>query len=360
MWFIGYWTHGRFLQDTDDATIDADQQAVTNRVAGYVDEIYVADNQVVHRGDPLVRIDDGHPRAQIDQALGQVEQGRASIQQAEAQIVQQRATIAQNQAQLAGSVVQAAFYTREADRYAPLAASGAETREKYDQMRQNRDQALATVAQNRAAVAAARRQILVLRAQAAQGLAQVHQAQAQVRANRVDVDATLIRANLDGRIGSKTATVGQYIAAGTRLMTVVPVEGLYVVANFKETQLGIMRVGQPVTIEVDALKNNTLHGWVESFSPGTGAQFALMPPNNATGNFTKIVQRVPTRIRLDAGPEVRRVLVPGMSVTVTVDTIGARDDTDRFKAEEKRDKPAAKRDTEQRNRQLRDIERSEQ
>jgi membrane fusion protein (multidrug efflux system) len=133
----------------------------------------------------------------------------------------------------------------------------------------------------------------------------------------------LVRASMDGRVGDKTVRVGQYVQPGTAMMTVVPVQNIYLVANFKETQLSRMRAGQPATIKVDALGGKALHGVVESFSPGTGAQFALFPPNNATGNFTKVVQRIPTRIRIDAGPQARKVLAPGLSATVSVDTYGA-------------------------------------
>jgi membrane fusion protein (multidrug efflux system) len=128
---------------------------------------------------------------------------------------------------------------------------------------------------------------------------------------------------MDGRVGDKTVRVGQYVQPGTALMTVVPVQNIYLVANFKETQRSRMRAGQPATIKVDALGGKALRGVVESFSPGTGAQFALFPPNNATGNFTKVVQRIPTRIRIDASPQARTVLAPGLSATVSVDTYGA-------------------------------------
>ncbi len=141
----------------------------------------------------------------------------------------------------------------------------------------------------------------------------------------------MLRAPIAGRVGDKTVTVGQFVSAGTRLMSLVPLDKLYVVANFKETQLALMRVGQPATIKVDALDGTELVGRVESLSPGTGAQFSLLPPQNATGNFTKITQRVPVRIALDATPAVRALLVPGLSVTVTVDTIGAKGDLKRIR-----------------------------
>jgi membrane fusion protein (multidrug efflux system) len=147
---------------------------------------------------------------------------------------------------------------------------------------------------------------------------------------------TVIRSTLAGRVGDRAVRVGQYVQPGTRLMTIVPVQDLYIDANFKETQVGLMRAGQPATIRVDALPGTDLHGTVASFSPGTGSQFALLPPQNATGNFTKIVQRVTVRIRLDAGRETRSVLVPGFSVTVRVDTRSGRDAERRIERENER------------------------
>jgi len=323
IWLAHYWTRGRFVESTNDAYIQADQLTVATRVSGFVDQVLVRDNQSVRAGQPLVRVDDRDPRAKMDQALAQVDQGRASVMQAQAQIRQQEAQIAQLKAQLAGAKTQARFAERQAARYGPLAASGAETAEKYDQMRQNGDEANATMAEDRAAVLAATRQIDTLKAQILTANAKIEQAQAEVRQARVDLDATLVRASMDGRVGDETVRVGQYVQPGTAMMTVVPVQTIYLVANFKETQRARMRAGQPATIKVDALGGKALRGTVESFSPGTGAQFALFPPNNATGNFTKIVQRIPTRIRIEAGPEARKVLAPGLSATVSVDTYGA-------------------------------------
>ncbi|MEG8174458.1 HlyD family efflux transporter periplasmic adaptor subunit, partial [Xanthomonas hortorum pv. gardneri] len=156
---------------------------------------------------------------------------------------------------------------------------------------------------------------------------------------RVAVEDTLLTSRIRGRVGDKTVQVGQFLGAGTRTMTIVPQQSLYLVANFKETQVGLMRPGQPAEIEVDALSGVKLHGKIESLSPGTGSQFALLPPENATGNFTKVVQRIPVRIRVLAGDEARKVLVPGMSVEVTVDTRSAKDAKQR--AEEESDRVQA-------------------
>ncbi len=321
-WGYQWWTHGRFVESTDDAYLQADQVAASPRIAGRVEKVFVVDNQTVQAGDPLVQIDDRDYRARLEQAQAQADQGRAAVAQAEAQIHQQDAQIASAQAQLDGVRAEARFAEHEAVRYTQLAATGAGTEQRADQTRQNRDQARAQVEQTSAALLAAQRQVGTLQAQIQQARAQIEQAEALARAAQVDLDSTLVRASIDGRVGDRSVRAGQFVQAGTRMMSLVPVQDIYLVANFKETQISRMRPGQPVTISVDVLGGKDLHGVVDSFSPGTGAQFALIPPSNATGNFTKIVQRVPVRIRLEAGPEARQVLVPGLSVVAAVDTSG--------------------------------------
>ena len=166
----------------------------------------------------------------------------------------------------------------------------------------------------------AQTQIDATSAQIAQARAQVEAAQASLRQAQLDVNDTTLYSPIAGRVGDRSVRIGQYVQPGTRLLTVVPVQSVYLEANFKETQIGHMMPGQRATLHVDALRGVDLHGVVDSFAPGTGAQFALLPPENATGNFTKIVQRVPVRIRVDADPQTRSLLLPGLSVTVDVDT----------------------------------------
>jgi membrane fusion protein, multidrug efflux system len=321
--WLHWWVVGRFVESTNDAFLQADQVTVSPRVGGYVEAVLVSDNQEVAAGQPLARIEANDAQARYDQTRAQVGQGQAAIAQAQAQIRQQQAQVAQAQAQLAASRSTAAFAARQVDRYGPLAQSGAETGEHLDQLRQNRDQAQAQNAAAAAQLLAAQRQIDTLQAQIAVSKAQVEQAAAQARQARINLDDTLIRASIAGRVGDRTVRQGQFVQPGTPLMTLVPVQSVYLVANFKETQLARMRAGQPATVKVDALGGRTLRGVVDSFAPGTGAQFALIPPNNATGNFTKIVQRVPVRIRIDADPALRARLVPGLSVEAAVDTRGA-------------------------------------
>lgn len=333
IWLFRWWTHGRFVESTNDAYLQADQVVVSAKVAGTVEEVFVADNQSVRVGDPLVRIDASSSQARVEQARAQVGQARATIAQYEAQIREQQATIDQAVATVGGAEAQRRYNQTEVDRYAPLAASGAESAEKLSQMTSNRDQAVATLRQNEASATQARRRIATLHAQVAVAEAQAVQAEAQAKQAQVDVDSSLIRASIDGRVGDRQARVGLAAQVGTRLLTVVPVQSVYLVANFKETQIGLMREGQPASIKVDALDGDKIDGTVDSFSPATGATFALIPANNATGNFTKIVQRVPVRIRIDAGPEARKVLVPGLSVVVAVDTLGQKDDRRRRERE---------------------------
>ena len=336
VWLGHWWLVGRFIETTDDAYLQADSVTIAPKVSGYVTDVYVADNQAVKAGDPLVKLDARQYQVSLDQSSATVDARAADIQHAQAQIDQQHANIAQAEAQEQVARVSLRHARDEVARYTPLAATGAETTEHLAELTSTRDQAEATLAADAAAVAAARSQIGALTAQLAQASAQLEAARANAAQSKLDLDNTVVRSALDGRVGDRTVRVGQYVQPGTRMLTVVPVQNTYLTANFKETQIGRMRAGQPVELHVDALPDHTLHGVVDSFSPGTGAQFALLPPENATGNFTKIVQRVPVRIRIDTGPRTRKLLLPGMSVTVDVDTRSARDDDHRIDAENHR------------------------
>lgn len=335
IWFIRYQSHGKYVQETNDAFIQADSITVSPKISGYVEQVFVRDNQDVKKNQPLVRIDPRDYRAQASQYQAQVDVAEANADNVRAMIGEQEAAVAQAQAQLASASNDAWFAASEVARYTPLAATGAETREKLSELRNSAAKAANTVTAQRAAVLTAQRRIASLRAQVRQAQAQGESARAQLSAASVNVGSTILRASADGRVGDRTVRAGQFVQSGTRLMSVVPLSSLYITANFKETQIGLMRAGQPVTISVDALDGTDLRGHVESISPGTGAQFSILPPQNATGNFTKIVQRVPVRIAIDAGPEARHVLVPGLSVTVSVDTINAKGEQGRIAEQEK-------------------------
>lgn len=335
IWFYQYWTVGRFEESTNDAYLQADAVVVAPKVAGYVEKIFVTDNQAVKAGDPLFQIDQRDYRAQVTQAVAQINAADATARSLQAQIAEQQAAIEGARARVLSAQSDLELARTIEARYKALSETGAEARETYGEKRAQLANAIAQLKTREAELSSAERRIASLKAQIGQSEAQAQGATALRDAAGVDLSSTLVRASIDGRIGDKTVQLGQFVQPGTRTMSIVPVDKVYVVANFKETQVGMMRVGQPVKIEVDAFEGIELRGKVESFSPGTGAQFSLLPPENATGNFTKIVQRIPVRISVDATPETRALLVPGMSVTATVDTRSARGSLKKIEAEQK-------------------------
>ncbi len=321
---IGYgirWlTYGRYIESTDDAYLRADTVTVAPRVNGYVDQVYVVDNQIVKANDPLVRIDLRNYQALLNQQDATVEARDADIKAAEKSDHPGRSHREQAEAQLVGAQANAKFARDEADRYKGLRDAGVETDQRYAQAINERNQTAASVLGAQANVKVAQRQLETLRSQMNQVRAQLAAAKASSNTARLNLDDTIVRASIDGRIGDKTVQVGQYVQPGTRLMSVVPVQDIYLVANYKETQVRGMRVGQKATVKVDAIGSQEIPGVIQSFAPGTGAQFALLPPENATGNFIKIVQRVPVRIKLNPSKDIAPRLVPGLSVSVDIDT----------------------------------------
>lgn len=324
IWYYRNETYGQYQQSTDNAYVAADSVVVAPKVAGYVDRVLVTENQAVREGDALAQLDIRDYRAQSNQVTAQIAATLAGADTVRAQQREQDAAIDQARAQLAAATAQAALAGEQVARYRPLAATGAEPREKLDQLRAQAREAQAQVAAARAGLLAAQRRLGTLGEQIEQADSQANAARAQLEAARLNLSATTLRASITGRVGDLTVRAGQYVQPGQRLMSVVPTDRIYVTANFKETQLGLIRRGQPVALEIDALPDLELEGRVESIAPGTGAEFSILPPQNATGNFTKIVQRIPVRISIQATPEVRRLLVPGMSVVATVDTRGAK------------------------------------
>ncbi|MDK2767930.1 MAG: HlyD family secretion protein [Sphingomonas sp.] len=324
IWYYRNETYGQYQQSTDNAYVAADSVVVAPKVAGYVDRVLVTENQPVREGDALAQLDIRDYRAQSNQVTAQIAATLAGADTVRAQQREQDAAIDQARAQLAAATAQAALAGEQVARYRPLAATGAEPREKLDQLQAQAREAQAQVAAARAGLLAAQRRLGTLGEQIQQANSQANAARAQLEAARLNLSATTLRASITGRVGDLTVRAGQYVQPGQRLMSVVPTDRIYVTANFKETQLGLIRRGQPVALEIDALPDLELEGRVESIAPGTGAEFSILPPQNATGNFTKIVQRIPVRISIQATPEVRRLLVPGMSVVATVDTRGAK------------------------------------
>jgi len=316
-------TYGKYMQSTDNAYVAADSVVVSSKIAGYVEEVFVGENEQVARGGALVQLDLRDYQAQAQQARAQIAATLAGADTIRSQVTEQDAAIRQAQAQLTAAGAALDLANDQVARYRPLAATGAEPREKLDQYEAQARQARAELAAAQAAVSAATARRATLFEQIGQTQAQADAARAQMKTADLTVESTLLRASKAGRVGDLSVRVGQFVQPGQRLMTVVPVSAIYVTANFKETQVGLIRPGQSVRLEVDALPDLEIVGRIDSISPGTGAEFSILPPENATGNFTKVVQRIPVRIAIHAPPEVRRLLVPGMSVVATVDTRNA-------------------------------------
>jgi membrane fusion protein, multidrug efflux system len=320
----GYFFHwlfvGRFVESTNNAYLRADQVAMAPRVSGYVSELYVTDNQNVAAGEPLLKIDPLRYDAAVRQTKATIQMREADVAKSEADLHLQDAMVAEAQAEADNAASNVAFAQKEFDRSASLSKQGIVSKQKIDQDENGLSQARSAKVLKDAALDAARRQITTLTAQLDQARAQLTAAQESLREAQMDLGDTVLRSPVNGRVGDRSVRVGQFVQPGTRLLSVVPTNQVYLIANFKETQIERMRVGQPAEISIDAYPNLTFKGVVESFAPGTGAQFALLPPENATGNFTKVVQRVPVRIKVMNAKSHGIDLVPGLSVEVSVNT----------------------------------------
>jgi membrane fusion protein (multidrug efflux system) len=315
----GYWTVGRFQVSTDDAYVQADNTTIAPKVSGYIAKVLVGDNEPVKAGQVLATIDDSDFRVALDQARADVAAAKAQNLSKQATLAAQDAVIASAQATLGVAEASLTFAEQEDKRYSTLAASGYGSVKNAQQAASGIAVARATVARDTAALDVARRQIDVLKAEVAQSEAAFARAQAAEKQAELNLGYTSIVAPVDGVVGARSLRVGQYVQAGTQLMAVVPVTAAYIVANYKETQLTDVKAGQKVEIEIDTYPGRVFQGHVDSLSPASGQEFALLPPDNATGNFTKIVQRIPVKIVLD-GDASGGVLRPGMSVTPTIDT----------------------------------------
>ncbi|MBD9629233.1 HlyD family secretion protein [Pseudomonas sp. PDM19] len=319
--YVGHWwLDGRFLEKTDDAYVGGDVTVISPRVAGYIAELKVSDNQLVHAGDLLARIDDRDYRAALAKAEGAVHAEEAALGNVDAQASLQDALIRQSQAEIDAAAAEEVRTHDDQRRYATLVRTNAVSVEAAQRADASFKSARANSDKARASLLAARRQLDVIHSQRQQAQAALEQAIAARDLARLDLSYTELRAPVDGYIGNRRARVGSYVAAGTQLLAVVPAQGLWVDANFKEDQLARMQPGQAVTIEADILPGKVFHGHLDSLAPATGAQFSILPPENATGNFTKIVQRVPVRVHLDDADGRLGNLRPGLSVLVEVDT----------------------------------------
>ena len=315
-----YWTVGQYLVSTDDAYVKADSTTIAPKVTGYLQQVLVKDNERVATGQVLARIDDRDFRVALDQAKADVTAAEAAIASKRAQLDVQQTVIDAARATLDVDVAAQTFSRQENKRYTDLAATGYGSIQNA-QNAQARDAGVAaTIQRDKANLASALKQVELLKAEIAQATAAALRANALQRQAELNLGYTTISAPIDGVVGNRTLRVGQYVQAGTQLMSVVPVQGAYVVANYKETQLTNVREGQAVEIEVDMFPGQTVHGHVDSIAPASGQEFALLPPDNATGNFTKVVQRIPVRIALDSNTHSRIELRPGMSVIPTIAT----------------------------------------
>ncbi len=320
-WYGEHWlTVGRFLVSTDDAYVRADATTLAAKVAGYVASVDVADNSFVHAGDVVARIDDGDYRLALEAARDKVATQQATVDRIGRQIPAQEAAVEQTRAQLTSAQAAATRAQFELERQQALAGKEFASRQTLEQAQANRDQAVAAVRSAQAAIDAAVANVDVLRAQQQEAARTLKELQTAVAKTERDLSFTLIRAPIDGVVGNRAMQVGDFVQTGTRLASLVPLDDVYIDANFKETQLARLRPGQTVAVSVDALPDQELAGTVTSVSPASGSVFSLLPPDNATGNFTKIVQRLPVRIRLPASVTAQRLLRPGMSVVVDVDT----------------------------------------
>jgi membrane fusion protein (multidrug efflux system) len=317
-----YWKVGRFLQSTTNAYIRADYTVISPKITGHITEVLVQDNEPVTAGYVVARVDDRDFKVALDQAKADVASDDAELGNLDAQIAQQQSAIDQEKAEIA--VGKASLSYAEADhvRYGNLKKSGYGTVQRAEKAEAAMRQKTALLQKSRAGLLMAQRKLDILASERAKAQAQRDRSLAAVHQAELNLSYTSITAAVAGVVGARSLRVGQYVQAGTPLMAVVPLDAVYIVANYKETQLTHVRAGQLVEIEVDSFPGVTLKGHVDSVSPASGLEFALLPADNATGNFTKIVQRVPVKIVLDDKALAGR-LRPGMSVEATVDT-GAR------------------------------------
>ena len=320
-WFV----EGRFIVSTDDAYVKADTSIIAAKVAGYVTLVPVADNAVVSKGQVLARIDEGDYQNAVDSAAARIETQDATIARIGRQVAAGAAAVDQSKAMLLSAKADATRDAAEFDRADSLMRSTFGTQQKLDQARADRDRAAASVANATASVTAAEAAMDVSQAQKIEAEKVRGELQTALAKAQRDLSFTTVKAPFDGVVGNKSVQPGQYVQPGSRLLALVPLDSAYVEANFKETQISRLQQGQKVTIKTDAYGERDVTGRVESIAPASGAEFSMLPPENATGNFTKIVQRLPVRIAVPAEVAREGILRPGLSVVVDVHTRDERE-----------------------------------
>jgi membrane fusion protein (multidrug efflux system) len=320
-WYGYHWqTVGQFVVSTDDAYVGAHTTTLAAKVPGYLVAIEVKDNELVHAGDVVARIDDGDFRLAVKSARDKIAIQEATIGRLERQIIAQEASVEQAKAQLAAMQAVRRQAEAEFERQQSLAAKDFASRQMLEKALANRDQTAAAVEGARAGLDAAHANVDVLKAQQLEASRALDELKTALARAERDLSFTLVRAPIDGVIGNRAVQIGNYVQPAQRLASLVPLDEVFIDANFKETQLVRLRPGQQVDLTVDALPGDRVHGVIESISPASGSVFSLLPPENATGNFRKIVQRLPVRIKVPVDLAKQRVLRPGMSVVVSVNT----------------------------------------
>jgi membrane fusion protein (multidrug efflux system) len=314
-----YWTEWQYEVSTDDAYVQADVVAISPQVAGHIAEVLVNDNQAVKAGDVLATIDPRDFQTAVAQATADVAAAEASVASINAQLTEQQALINEALATVNADQATETFAKQNETRFGTLAKSGYGTVQDAQQATSQSNSAAAVVVKDQAALDAAKKQVDTLNAELTEAKATVEHNRAVLEQAQLNLGYTVLRAPVDGVVGARALRVGLYVQPGQQLLAVVPLNNTYIVANYKETQLADVRVGQPVSIVVDTYSETSVRGRVDSVAPASGQEFALLPPDNATGNFTKIVQRVPVKITIDRTDPLAGHLLPGMSVTTTID-----------------------------------------
>ncbi len=320
-WYgYNYWTDGRFLITTDDAYVQADMSFVSPKISGYVDKVDVSENQQVKAGDPLLTIDDGDYRIAVAQAEAQIATLAKTLDRIDAQTKAAQASLQQAQAQKVADQAAADNAARAQQRAAQLVKTHVGTQAQLDDAQTALDQANAALVGADAQIAAAQANIGVYEAQRAESASTLASLQLNRDKAARDLSFTVLKAPYDGVVGNRSVEQGDLVSPGQKLAVVVPMDKLYIVANFKETQLAKLVPGEKVRISVDATDGHDFEGTVSSLAPASGAVFSLLPPENATGNFTKVVQRIPVRIEVPADVLKAGRLRAGLSVIVAVDS----------------------------------------
>jgi membrane fusion protein (multidrug efflux system) len=318
-----WWSEGRYVEDTDDAYIGGDVTVIAPKVAGYIARLEVRDNQTVRAGDVIARLDDRDYRAALAKAEGAVAAAQAALANLDATRQLQDAKIGEARAGVSASSAETARARDDQTRYQNLSAKAAVSLQSSQKADAEYKQALAGDQKAQAQLAAAQRELDVIGTRKQQAQAALEQASAERDLAKLNLEYTVLRAPINGVIGNRRAREGAYATVGSQLLSIVPSQGLWVDANFKEGQLARFKPGQRASIVADVMPGHVFHGTVASLAPATGAQFSVLPPENATGNFTKIVQRVPVRIQLDEVDGRLGTLRPGLSVNAEIDVRNA-------------------------------------